>query len=138
MIRQRTVVFVLSGLAMLPALGGCVASLEAEPAYVEASYVPAHIEVYPRTYYEGRTVYLVDNRWYYHDGARWAYYQQEPEPLYRHRTYIHQAPPANRRYVASPPVRTAPAAVAPPARRVQRVRRNDDHADRREYRSNDR
>ena len=85
-----------------------------ETGVATAEYVPPHVEVYPREYYGGHVVYLVDDRWYYQDGPRWVYYQREPEPLVRRRVVIrsaqvvhrapavreqsvlHQAPPATR------------------------------------------
>lgn len=78
------------------ALGGCYASAGAyaEPAYVEVDTVPTHVEVYPRYYYGGRTVYLVDGRWYYRRGPRWVYYREEPVELHRHRVYVERAPRA--------------------------------------------
>lgn len=94
---------------------GCVARVVPGPAYVEAEYVPADIELYPHTYYEGRVVYLVNDRWYYRHGPGWVYYRSEPRPLYsqrqyyyrqygrspyvyRERPYVQQAPPARRYY----------------------------------------
>lgn len=53
----------------------------------------ADIEVYPNTVYEGRTVYLYDDRWYYRDGSEWRYYRQEPPPLAERRRHYHGAPP---------------------------------------------
>jgi len=137
MYRLPTFLVGLLSLAILPTVVGCVASLQAEPVYVEASDVPVNVEVYPHTYYEGRTVYLVNDHWYYRDGTRWQYYREEPAPLNRHRTYIQQAPPA-RRYVVSPPDRTARAVVAPPARRVQRERAHRRDDDTRESRGHER
>ena len=99
-------------------LGGCYAAAEVEPAYVETTYVPAHVHRYPHYYYEGRTVYLIDNRWYYrHSNGRWVYYRTEPEPLHRHRMTIRQAPPAPARQVAPAPTRHRehPPRHAPPA-----------------------
>src|SRR5262245_42683168 len=61
-------------------------------AVVHTEYVPAHVETYPHDYYEGHTVYLINDRWYYHDGSTWVYYRQEPEPLVRRRVVIRQAP----------------------------------------------
>jgi len=63
-------------------------------AVVATEYVPAHVDVYPREYYDGHVVYLINDHWYYHDGARWVYYRQEPEVLVRRRVVVHQAPPA--------------------------------------------
>lgn len=81
---------------LLPLLGvltpGCYAEATTGAA-VRTEYVPAHIETYPHEYYEGRTVYLIGDRWYYHDGSSWVYYRHEPEVLVRRRVVIHQAPP---------------------------------------------
>jgi len=149
MFRTRIVLVALSSLVTLLSFTGCVASLQAEPAYVEVSNVPANIEIYPHEYYEGRTVYLVNDNWYYRDGARWVYYRQEPAPLNQRRMYIQQAPPASRRYSATPashrePTRAAPAShreptrAAPASRRVQRAHSDDNHADRHEDRRGER
>jgi hypothetical protein len=78
-------------LAMLE--GGCYAQARTG-AVVETDYVPAHVDVYPREYYDGHAVYLINDHWYYHDGARWVYYRQEPEALVRRRVVVRQAPPA--------------------------------------------
>lgn len=107
--------------AML-AIGGCHVYAEPAPVTVtSAAYVPTDIEAYPSTVYEGRTVYLYNDNWYYRDRGHWVYYQQPPEPLVRQRTYIQQAPPAHR-YPAQPygnPHYQRPPASAPPATRVQ-------------------
>ena len=145
MFRYPKILIAVASLVTLPALGGCYATLQGDPAYVEVSSVPANIEIYPHTFYEGRTVYYVNDNWYYQDGPRWVYYRQEPAPLYQHRTYYQQrnyiqpAPPANRRYAAAPAVRTSREAmappgrsresVAPPARRIQRERPHNEHQD---------
>lgn len=77
--------------ALALSASGCAATLYPD-GYVEADYVPAHIETYPYTYYDGRPVYYVDGRWYYHSGPRWYYYSSPPRALYRH----YYAPPAYR------------------------------------------
>lgn len=84
----------LLGLALLQA--GCYATAGgyADVDYVEVETVPAHVEVYPSYYYRGRTVYLVDGRWYYRRGPRWVYYREEPAELHRHRSYVERAPRA--------------------------------------------
>jgi hypothetical protein len=122
---------------------GCYARAKVEPAYVETTYVPAHVELYPSYYYEGRTVYLIDGRWYYRrpTGA-WVYYRREPPVLYRQRLTIREAPPARARpsrptYYREAPVREAPPAyyrddsrrVPPPAPPSKR-RHLDEHDDR--------
>lgn len=91
---------------------GCYARTQ---GYVVAEAPPAYVETYPSYYYEGRTVYWVDGRWYTRDSGHWVYYREEPPVLYRYRT-VHVAPPSRR--FAPPPPRVAP-----------RVR-----AERREYR----
>jgi hypothetical protein len=93
-----------TGLAVIFAtVTGCYASVE--PAYAEADYVPADIETYPHTYYEGRDVYFVNDRYYYrgpHD--HWVYYRTAPAPLVerratygRTRPYVQQAPEVRER-----------------------------------------
>lgn len=120
MSRLREIPIAILGLSMLPVLAACTATVQEEPAYVEASDAPADIEVYPHTYYQGHTVYLVHNNWYYRDGSRWVYYRREPSPLYRQRTYVQRAPPARR--------------VASPARRMQAERHEEGYRERRENR----
>ena len=71
-------------LAFMAQLSGCGTWTVTTPplATVELTAAPiTDIEVYPNTVYEGRTVYFYDNRWYYRDGARWRYYEQEPVGL---------------------------------------------------------
>jgi len=97
---------------------GCYAEAGAQPAYVVASAPPPAVDVAPTTYYEGRPVYYVNDRWYARDRGRWVYYRNEPPPLVRQRTHVAHAPrapepPPPRRFVARP--RTD----APPAVRVQ-------------------
>lgn len=75
-------------LAAAPA-SGCVVHGHPEPVgYVEVTSAPAGIETYPSTYYDGRPVYLYQDRWYYRDGGRWGYYRREPPELYEHRMRI--------------------------------------------------
>jgi len=114
----QTILLRALGATTLVALSaGCYAEAGARPAYVEAS-APAHYEVAPQTYYQGRTVYYVNDRWYARDRGRWVYYRNEPQPLVRQRTHVQRAPRApepahEHRFVARP--RTE----APPAVRVQ-------------------
>jgi hypothetical protein len=81
---------------------GCYASAGASTQvdYVEADYVPARVEAYPRYDYAGRPVYLVNGRWYYRRGPGWVYYRHEPPVLYRRRVHVYQAPPAPSRHDA--------------------------------------
>ena len=93
------------------ALGGCYAYAEPPTVYAEAYEAPVEVEIqtYPRSYHEGRSVYLYHDRWYYRNGNRWQYYRSEPVELRRQRGYAQQAPPARRE-------RRGPQS-APPARR---------------------
>ena len=139
--------FIRGGLVLAGALslGGCYARARVEPAYVETTYVPAHVHVYPSYRYEGRVVYLIDGRWYFHHpSGAWVYYREEPPTLYRYRTTIRQAPPAPARRAApapdryhAPPPREAPPAyyrdegrTVPPPPPKKRKRHDDrDHRD---------
>jgi hypothetical protein len=88
----------------LASLTGCVATVGPDPDYAVATDVPPNIETYPHTNYEGRDVYLVNDRWYYQGtGNAWVYYRQAPRPLVerretvlRQRPYVQAAPPAAR------------------------------------------
>src|SRR3954454_4367227 len=73
------------------ALTGCYA--EATTG-AEVEYAPpvANVEVYPHEYYDGRVVYLVNDRWYYREGPHWVYYRSEPPVLYERRTVIRTQP----------------------------------------------
>ena len=88
----RTLAFL--GIALGPL--GCYATAgayaDADADYVEADDVPPQIEVYPSYVYGGRTVYLVNDRWYYRRGPHWVYYRQEPVELQRRRVAVRQAP----------------------------------------------
>jgi hypothetical protein len=44
-----------------------------------------HIRRAPVVMWEGRQVYWHQNRWYYQNGGRWTYYQNEPVGLRVHR-----------------------------------------------------
>jgi len=107
---KRFVLALLAGGAL--ALVACHAEVQpVEPVgEVEVTSAPYDIETYPHTVYEGRTVYLYNGGWYYHDNGRWARYRNEPGQLreYRQRHYVQQAPPAPRAYPnsAPPAVRT--------------------------------
>ena len=110
--------------------GGCVATVQPDPVYAEATYVPAYIETYPYVVYEGRPVYYVEGYWYVRRGPGWAYYRKEPPYLYRQRAYVQPAPRAPERRYAPPPERhhssppehhyaSPPVQSAPPATRVR-------------------
>lgn len=90
---MRTSICVLAFAAQLV---GCGTWTVTTPplATVELTAAPvADIDVYPNTVYEGRTVYYYDNRWYYRDGARWRYYNEEPRALAARRYEIIAQPP---------------------------------------------
>lgn len=116
------------------ALSGCTvrgrarAYVEPPVSTVEVTSAPVvEYRLYPHTVYEGRVVYLIDNRWGYPQGDRWIVYRTEPPPLARYRTTIESAPPAPRTYVpatpeaapARPREETRPPTSAPPARRTR-------------------
>jgi hypothetical protein len=102
--KLRTTKFILVASAVGLALGtmGCTVETHRQPvvyaddgvAYEEVGPT-IDINTYPHEVYEGRNVYYVNNRWYYHDGGRWAYYRREPAPLNRHRVYVREAPRAH-------------------------------------------
>ena len=82
----------------LMALGsGCYAEADAEPVYVDATVAPVDIEMAPSYYYEGRTVYYVNDHWYARDRGHWVYYRSEPAPLARYRVQVQRAPRAPER-----------------------------------------
>jgi hypothetical protein len=66
---------------------GCVArattaaAVVVDEPVVEVTTVPVMIESYPRHYYRGAYVYLVDGRWYYRASGRWVVYSTEPQAL---------------------------------------------------------
>jgi hypothetical protein len=92
---KTTSILAAAAITITVALGGCTyRAAYPTTGYVELSSAPVDVSGYPRRYYDGRTVYLVDDRWMYPDSNRWVYYQQEPPYLTQQRTYIRQAPPA--------------------------------------------
>jgi hypothetical protein len=99
------------------AAAACTAEVQTRPVAVaeveEVDDAPPDVEAYPRTYYEGHVVYLVNDRWYYPRHGRWVYYRREPAELVRRRPYVQQAPPARR--VAPAPYGGGP----PPAVRTR-------------------
>jgi hypothetical protein len=78
-------------------LPGCVAHAQGElvseypSQYVYpteyVAEVPARIEYYPHTYYQGRPAYLVGERWYYHTRERWVVFREEPAHLREYRMH---------------------------------------------------
>jgi hypothetical protein len=104
-LRTTKFIFLSSTLALaLGAMGCTVEPAQPAPAVAYADDTVVYdtgptidINTYPHEIYEGRPVYYVNNRWYYRDGGRWAYYRHEPAPLYRRRAYVRQAPPAHER-----------------------------------------
>src|SRR5689334_5922708 len=81
-------------LALFASVAGCTAHVEPATAVVEADdevavdAAPTNVYVYPHTEYRGRTVYLVNGRWYYPRANRWYVYRSEPAPLVRRRHYV--------------------------------------------------
>jgi hypothetical protein len=115
----------LSVTALMVLASACYAEAGAEPAYVDATVAPVDVEVAPQYYYEGRTVYYVNDRWYARDRGRWVYYRTEPQPLARHRVEVQRAPraPERARVIERPRREQAP--------RAERQRRdNPRHAER--------
>ena len=77
---------------------GCTATLGAEPVYVSSeaditvvAAPPVNVVAYPREYYGGTTVYLVDGRWYRRSADRWVVYRREPVELGRRRVVIERS-----------------------------------------------
>jgi hypothetical protein len=60
---------------------GCYASKTAVGVTEISSAPVPDIHSYPSTEYDGHTVYLYQERWYFRDGDHWAYYQDEPGQL---------------------------------------------------------
>ncbi|HWZ88785.1 MAG TPA: hypothetical protein VNW92_08040 [Polyangiaceae bacterium] len=111
--------------ALMALASGCYAEADAEPAYVDATVAPVDVDVAPQYYYDGRTVYYVNDHWYARDHGRWVYYRSEPEPLARYRVQVQRAPRAPERTQVIERQRRAPAPRAerrehaPRAERVQ-------------------
>ena len=103
-----------TGLALMLGTSGCVAhattgaAVVVDEPEVDVETVPVAIESYPRYYYGGDYVYLVDGRWYHHRHGHWVTYTVEPRPLvdvrvgFQARYGAHYRP---RPEVASPPAR---------------------------------
>jgi len=106
-------------LVLVGAAAACHVHTTEPVGYAEVTAAPANVQSYPSTVYDGRTVYLVEDRWVYRDGSRWVRYQNEPPELHRRRAtvqrerpYVQQAPPAARSYDGAP-------SSAPPAVRTR-------------------
>jgi hypothetical protein len=94
-----TVGSLVVGLGALLGGTGCEATVATEPVYYASQPVivgepavvyvggppVADVEVYPAYVYGGTNVYFIGDRWYYRDGARWAYYREEPRELVEYR-----------------------------------------------------
>ena len=118
--RLRLVAGAFGAAALMALASGCYADAGVEPEYVEASAAPVDVAVAPHYVYEGRTVYYSNDRWYARDRGRWVYYRREPQPLYRQRTHVQEAPRAREeRRVARPREDALPREEAPRATRVQ-------------------
>lgn len=100
----RTIPLLVALIAATTAGVACTVTTTSEPAYAEVETAPPNIETYPTTVYEGRPVYYYNDRWYYRNGSRWAYYRREPDYLVRQRTVVRRAPPAPVREAAPPAV----------------------------------
>jgi hypothetical protein len=87
----------LAGCAVTRARGEVYAEgpvVEYEEPVVEVRTVPVYIESAPRYVYRGRTVYLVDGRWYTPaPHGRWVQYRTEPRELARRRVEYRRAHP---------------------------------------------
>jgi hypothetical protein len=69
-----------------PRIVETVSTPRVEVVEMEAPPV-AHVRAAPSVIYEGHPVYWYQNRWYYQNGGRWGYYQNEPIGL-RSRRYV--------------------------------------------------
>ncbi len=85
------------------ALAGCEwragAGATVPVGYVEVTSAPVQIETYPHTVYDGRPVYLYQDRWYYREGGHWRYYRNDPPGLQQQRERMrreHAQPPPRR------------------------------------------
>jgi hypothetical protein len=67
------------------ALTASAARVQAEPIFVEVETAPPAIEYAPQVVYLGHPAYYSQGHWYYRHGSRWAYYRDEPRPLYEYR-----------------------------------------------------
>ena len=83
----RAVLLPAAVLLSAGALNGCVAEVEPAAVPVGVSYYD-----YPSTYYEGRTVYLVNGAWSYPSGNHWYRYRHVPGALEQRRTQLHYPP----------------------------------------------
>lgn len=115
---QPNVILLISAFALPFCLSACVADVEPEPVYAEATYVPPDIETYPSVVYEGHPSYFVEGHWYYRNGPQWVYYRNEPAELHRQRAVVQRAPRAAPRVEYRGDVRR-PDYAAPPAREVR-------------------
>jgi hypothetical protein len=107
--------------AIVLAGSGCTATLAPEPVaftydepVVRAQVVPADIYAYPRVYYGGTYVYLVNGRWYEPTARGWMVYRQEPRELRRYRTEVQRAPRVETRPPAYYPSRPPAYETRPP------------------------
>lgn len=71
-------------LVVVVAIAGC-ASRREPVASVQLTSAPVGYEAYPQAYYDGRTVYWVNNEWAYPEGGVWFAYRSEPFELRRYR-----------------------------------------------------
>ena len=108
--KNKGILVMLTALAGLSALGaaGCEATFTPGPLTasweVGATWYaepPDDITRYPRVWYDGRWVYLVDGVWYTPTPRGWLILREEPRELGRYREYYEPGPP--RRYEPTPP-----------------------------------
>ena len=65
-------------------LAGCAHDYQTA-SYAETTSAPVAIEKSPSVSYEGRPVYLVEDKWYFREGSQWRYFLEEPPPLRKRR-----------------------------------------------------
>jgi hypothetical protein len=71
-------------LVLVVAVAGCASRREPVTS-VQLTSAPVGYESYPEAYYDGRTVYWVNNEWAYPEGGVWFAYRSEPFELRRFR-----------------------------------------------------
>ncbi len=85
---------------------GVSAGVSQPVGYVEVTSAPLDVAYAPQVVYEGRTVYLSGDRWYYRDGSHWRYYRREPAPLAQRRQQFRKQAPVRRPQERRPEQRT--------------------------------
>jgi hypothetical protein len=87
-----------------------VITIESEPLVAPVAVVPPDIWAYPRVWYAGTYVYLVNGSWYQPTRSGWMVFRREPVQLSRERTRIYASRPAPPPpgYAYPPPARRPP------------------------------